>query len=209
MSKELVKRILSSIILLPLVFYFLTSGSFLLNLFIVLCLIITFYEWNKMSKNKFYKIFGFIFLLFSFYTFYHLSIELFLLIYVILICISTDIGGYIFGKIFKGPKLTTISPNKTYAGMIGGYLLSLICLIMITNFIDYSIKTFQLILITILLSTVSQAGDIIVSYFKRQANIKNTSNLIPGHGGLLDRIDGMIFAVPALYLIELIGYIKI
>ena len=209
MSKELVKRILSSIILLPLVFYFLTSGSFLLILFIVLCFIITFYEWNKMSKNKFYKIFGFIFLLFSFYTFYYLSIELFLLIYVILICISTDIGGYFFGKIFKGPKLTTISPNKTYAGMFGGYLLSLICLIVITNFIDYSIKTFQLILITILLSTVSQAGDIIVSYFKRQANIKNTSNLIPGHGGLLDRIDGMIFAVPALYLIDLIGYIKI
>ena len=209
MSKELVKRILSSIILLPLVFYFLTSGSFLLILFIVLCFIITFYEWNKMNKNKFYKIFGIIFLLFSFYTFYHLSIELFLLIYVILICISTDIGGYIFGKIFKGPKLTTISPNKTYAGMFGGYLLSLICLIVITNFIDYSIKTFQLILITILLSTVSQVGDIIVSYFKRQANIKNTSNLIPGHGGLLDRIDGMIFAVPALYLIELIGYIKI
>ena len=209
MSKELVKRVLSSIILLPLVFYFLTSGSFLLILFIVLCFIITFYEWNKMSKNKFYKIFGFIFLLFSFYTFYYLSIELFLLIYVILICISTDIGGYIFGKIFKGPKLTTISPNKTYAGMIGGYLLSLICLIVITNFIDYSIKTFQLILITILLSTVSQVGDIIVSYFKRQANIKNTSNLIPGHGGLLDRIDGMIFAVPALYLIDLIGYIKI
>jgi len=209
MSKELVKRILSSIILLPLVFYFLTSGSFLLILFIVLCFIITFYEWNKMNKNKFYKIFGIIFLLFSFYTFYHLSVELFLLIYVILICISTDIGGYFFGKIFKGPKLTTISPNKTYAGMFGGYLLSLICLIVITNFIDYSIKTFQLILITILLSTVSQVGDIIVSYFKRQANIKNTSNLIPGHGGLLDRIDGMIFAVPALYLIELIGYIKI
>ena len=102
MSKELVKRILSSIILLPLVFYFLTSGSFLLILFIVLCFIITFYEWNKMSKNKFYKIFGFIFLLFSFYTFYHLSIELFLLIYAILICISTDIGGYIFGKFMEG-----------------------------------------------------------------------------------------------------------
>ena len=209
MSKELVKRILSSIILIPLVFYFLTSGSFLLILFIVLCFIITFYEWYKMSKNKIYKIVGFIFLLFSFYTFYGLSIELFPLIYVILICISTDIGGYIFGKIFKGPKLTTISPNKTYAGMIGGYLLSLISLILITNFIDYSIKTFQLILITILLSTVSQVGDIIVSYFKRKANIKNTSNLIPGHGGLLDRIDGMIFAVPTLYLIQLAGYINI
>jgi phosphatidate cytidylyltransferase len=209
MSKELVKRILSSIILLPLVFYFLTSGSFLLILFIVLCLIITFYEWNKMSKNKFYKIFGFIFLLFSFYTFYHLSIELFLLIYVILICISTDIGGYIFGKIFKGPKLTKISPNKTYAGMIGGYLLSLVCLSIIMNFINYTDKPFQLILITILLSTVSQIGDIIVSYFKRNAKIKNTGNLIPGHGGLLDRIDGLIFAVPFFYFIELTGYINI
>ena len=209
MSRELVKRILSSIILLPLAFYFVISGSFLLIFFIVLCLIISLYEWNKMNKSKFYKIFGFIFLLFSFYTFYDLSTELFLLIYVILICISSDIGGYIFGKTFKGPKLTTISPNKTYAGMIGGYLISLICLIVITNFFDYSIKIFQLILITILLSTVSQAGDIIVSYFKRQANIKNTGNLIPGHGGLLDRIDGMIFAVPALYLIELTGYINI
>ena len=206
MSKELVKRILSSIILIPLLFYFLTSGSFLLILFIVLCFIITFYEWNKMSKNKLYKIVGFIFLLFSFYTFYELSIELFPLIYVILICISTDTGGYVFGKIFKGPKLTTISPNKTYAGMIGGYLLSLISLILITNFIDYSIKTFQLILMTILLSTVSQAGDIIVSYFKRKASIKNTGNLIPGHGGLLDRVDGMIFAFPFAWVILMTGF---
>ena len=209
MSKELVKRILSSIILLPLTFYFLISGSFLLIFLIVLCLIIAFYEWNKMSKNKLYNLYGFVFLLFSFYTFYDLSIELFLLIYVILICICTDIGGYIFGKIFKGPKLTTISPNKTYAGMLGGYLLSLICTLVITNFTDYSTKTFQLILITILLSTVSQAGDIIISYFKRLAKIKNTGNLIPGHGGLLDRIDGIIFAVPTLYLIKITGYIHI
>jgi len=126
-----------------------------------------------------------------------------------LICICTDIGGYIFGKIFKGPKLTTISPNKTYAGMLGGYLLSLICTLVITNFTDYSTKTFQLILITIFLSTVSQAGDIIISYFKRLAKIKNTGNLIPGHGGLLDRIDGIIFAVPTLYLIKITGYIHI
>jgi len=93
--------------------------------------------------------------------------------------------------------------------MIGGYLLSLICLSVISIFIDYSATTFQLILITILLSTVSQAGDIIVSYYKRQARIKNTSNLIPGHGGLLDRIDGMIFAVPTFFLIELTGYLQI
>ena len=120
MNTELVKRILSSIIIIPLVFYFLISGSFFLVFFLIICFIIAFYEWIKISKKTSYKIFGFIFLSFSFFTFYDLSIELFPLIFVILISISTDVGGYIFGKIFKGPKLTRISPNKTYAGMVGG-----------------------------------------------------------------------------------------
>ena len=126
-----------------------------------------------------------------------------------MLSISTDVGGYIFGKFFKGPKLTKISPNKTYAGMIGGYLLSFICLLIFTKYMNYSVTFFQFFLITVLLSTVSQTGDIIVSYFKRQARIKNTGNLIPGHGGLLDRIDGMIFAVPTLYLIKITGYLNI
>ena len=209
MNTELVKRILSSIIIIPLVFYFLISGSFFLVFFLIICFIIAFYEWIKISKKTSYKIFGFIFLSFSFFTFYDLSIELFPLIFVILISISTDVGGYIFGKIFKGPKLTRISPNKTYAGMVGGYLLSLACLLIITNFIDYKMTPFRLFLITILLSTISQIGDIIISYFKRKAKIKNTGNLIPGHGGLLDRIDGIIFSVPALYLIDLTGFLQI
>ena len=209
MSSELFKRILSSLILLPLLIYIIISGSFFIISLIIICFVISCYEWNRLNKNKSINIFGFIFLLFSFYTFYDLSIELFLLIFVILICITTDIGGYFFGKIFKGPKLTTISPNKTYAGMIGGYVLSLIFLLIIINFIEFLVTPFQLFLLTILLSTVSQAGDIIVSYFKRQANVKNTGNLIPGHGGLLDRIDGMIFAVPTLYLIELTGFLSI
>ena len=209
MNKELVKRILSSIILIPLVFYFLLYGSFMSVSFTIVCLIVSLYEWKKMTKNRFIKIFGFIFLFFSFYTFYDLSKELFFLIFVILICISTDIGGYIFGKIFKGPKLTTISPNKTYAGMIGGYFLSLVCLTIVSKLVDYPGTTFQLFTITILLSTVSQVGDIIVSYFKRQARLKNTGNLIPGHGGLLDRIDGMIFAVPTFYLVDLTGYLNL
>ena len=93
--------------------------------------------------------------------------------------------------------------------MIGGYLLSFICLLIFTNYMNYSVTFFQFFLITVLLSTVSQTGDIIVSYFKRQARIKNTGNLIPGHGGLLDRIDGMIFAVPTLYLIKITGYLNI
>ena len=208
MSNELFKRVSSSILLLPLSFYFIISGSFITIFFIITCFVVACYEWNKMNKNKFIKIFGFIFLLFSFYAFYYLSIELFLLLFVIIICISTDIGGYFFGKIFKGPKLTIISPNKTYAGMFGGYLLSLISLLIITKFIDYQVASLKLFIITIFLSTVSQAGDIIVSYFKRQAGFKNTGNLIPGHGGLLDRIDGMIFAVPILYLIELTGFLS-
>ncbi|MDC1045927.1 phosphatidate cytidylyltransferase [Candidatus Pelagibacter sp.] len=209
MSKELIKRIISSIILLPLSFYFIIQGSFVLIFFTVVCFIVSSYEWNMMTKNRSYKIYGFIFLIITFYTFYSLSIDVFGVFFVILICASTDIGGYLFGKLFKGPKLTKISPNKTYAGMIGGYFLSLITLTVITNIIDYPGTPIQFFLITILISTVSQIGDIIVSYFKRLSKIKNTGKLIPGHGGLLDRIDGMIFAFPIYYLVDLTGYLSL
>jgi len=208
MSKEFIKRFISSIILLPLVFYFILQGSFLLIFFIAICFIVSCFEWHMMSKKKFYSIYGFLFLIFSFYTFYELSAELIGIFYVIIICSSTDIGGYVFGKIFKGPKLTKISPKKTYAGVIGGYALSLISLFVIINLIDYETTSIH-ILLTILISTVSQLGDIIISYFKRLSKIKNTGKLIPGHGGLLDRIDGMIFAFPIYYLINLNGYLNI
>ena len=208
MSVEFIKRIVSSIILLPLTIYFIIQGSFLLIFFTVICLTVACLEWHMMSKKKSYYIYGFIFLIFSFYTFYELSIELIDVFYVIIICSSTDIGGYAFGKIFKGPKLTKISPKKTYAGMFGGYFLSLISLSVIISFIDYD-TTVVLFLLTILISTVSQLGDIIISYFKRLSKIKNTGKLIPGHGGLLDRIDGMIFAFPVYYLINLTEYLKI
>ena len=208
MSIEFIKRLVSSIILLPLAFYFIIQGSFLLIFFTVICFIVACLEWHMMSKKKSYYIYGFLFLIFSFYTFYELSIELIDVFYVIIICSSTDIGGYVFGKIFKGPKLTKISPKKTYAGMFGGYFLSLISLSVIISFIDYE-TTVVLFLLTILISTVSQLGDIIISYFKRLSKIKNTGKLIPGHGGLLDRIDGMIFAFPIYYLINLTGYLNI
>ena len=208
MSIEFIKRIVSSIILLPLTIYFIIQGSFLLIFFIVICLTVACLEWHMMSKKKSYYIYGFFFLIFSFYTFYELSIELIDVFYVIIICSSTDIGGYAFGKIFKGPKLTKISPKKTYAGMFGGYFLSLISLSVIISFLDYD-TSLVLFILTILISTVSQLGDIIISYFKRLSNIKNTGKLIPGHGGLLDRIDGMIFAFPVYYLINLTEYLKI
>ena len=209
MSIEFIKRFLSSIILLPLAFYFIIQGSFFLIFFTVICFIVACFEWHMMSKKKSHNIYGFLFLIFSFYTFYELSIELISVFYVIIICSSTDIGGYVFGKMFKGPKLTKISPKKTYAGMIGGYILSLASLSLIISFIDYKATLIQFFLLTILISTVSQLGDIVISYFKRLSKIKNTGKLIPGHGGLLDRIDGMIFAFPIYYLINLTGLFNI
>ena len=205
MNSELQKRILSSIILFPLAYYFILSGSFYLIFFTIICFLVSIYEWNKMVKKKEFKFLGSLFLIISFYTFYEISIG-YLWIFVLLVCVSTDIGGYIFGKLFKGPKLTKISPNKTYSGMIGGYLLSLLILKLFLNMYDNNVNV-EWFIVTILISTVSQIGDIIISYFKRLSKVKDTGKIIPGHGGLLDRIDGMIFAFPIFYLIELTGFI--
>jgi len=162
-----------------------------------------------MSKKKPYRIFGFIFLFFSFYTIFKMRIDndYWFLLFIITICVSTDIGGYVFGKIFKGPKLTKFSPNKTYSGMIGGYLLSIISAIILTNFYFIEELPINLFIFVILISTISQLGDIIISYFKRLSKIKDTGKIIPGHGGLLDRVDGMIFAFPFSYLIFLIDFL--
>ena len=184
-------------------------GSYLFIFFTILILLFSSYEWHLMTKNKTHKIYGLIFLIISFYSFYSLSNQYLEILLIILICISTDIGGYVFGKILKGPKLTKISPNKTYAGMFGGFILALTFTLLINNFVEYSKPSTQFIVIVLIISSVSQIGDIIVSYFKRLSNIKNTGNIIPGHGGLLDRIDGMIFAFPTYYFFQLNGYLNI
>ena len=168
------------------------------------------YEWYMMSKNKAYHFFGYIFLLLSFYTAYLIREDLILFLSIILICILTDIGGYVLGKTFKGPKLTKISPKKTYAGLIGGYFFSLIFTnILINNSEIFTQKNYSFgideFIFVLIISTISQIGDITVSYFKRLSKIKNTGKLIPGHGGILDRIDGMIFAFPFFYIINLIN----
>ena len=119
---------------------------------------------------------------------------------ILLTCISTDIGGYVFGKVFKGPKLTKISPNKTYSGMFGSFLLSLILAIIYLYFVGIKFST-QVIIFILLISFVSQVGDLIISFFKRKSKIKHTGKILPGHGGLLDRIDGMIFAFPFMYIL--------
>ena len=123
--------------------------------------------------------------------------KIFLLL-IFTITISSDIGGYIFGKLFKGKKLTRISPNKTYSGLIGAYFLSLIFTYLIFNkFYNFEF----IILSSLIISSISQSGDIFISYLKRKANLKNTGNILPGHGGLLDRLDGVIFSIPAGYVL--------
>ena len=129
MAKELEKRILSSIILIPIAIFFIIKGSVFFLFFLSLLFITTIYEWIKMSKEKIIiKFLGIFFLIFSFYSAYYIRENegLYFFIFIILICIFTDIGGYVFGKIFKGPKLTKISPNKTFSGSIGGFLFSLV-----------------------------------------------------------------------------------
>ena len=212
MKNETLKRILSSIILIPMALFFIIKGSLVFIFFISLCFLITSYEWHMMSKKKSYNIFGFIFLIFSFYTIYKIRInpsnDYWFLLFITIICVSTDIGGYIFGKIFKGPKLTKFSPNKTYAGMIGGYLLSIIAITIFAN--DMLVKgelPINWFVFVLLVSSISQLGDIIISYFKRLSKIKDSGKIIPGHGGLLDRVDGMIFAFPFSYIILLTDFL--
>ena len=212
MKNELIKRIISSVILIPTVFLIISLGSHFFNLFITICLLIISYEWHAMAKKKNYVFFGYFFLIFSFYSIYKLrnidgeGFDFVLLI--LLICICSDIGGFLFGKIFKGPKLTKVSPNKTYSGVIGAYFLSIGILFLLDNQnIIFNLKILDelnIYLFVILVSTVSQMGDIFISYLKRLSNVKDTGKIIPGHGGLLDRVDGMIFAFPFSYIIFLL-----
>ena len=208
MEKELQKRILSSILIIPLALFFIIQGSAFFIFFLLILFLIASLEWIKIVKKIEIKIYGIIFLLFSFYSAFLIrELNLLDFLFILIICISTDIGGYFFGKTFKGPKLTKISPNKTYSGMVGGFLLSLFTSYLIFRiynpyFLDFIFNDDLIFLfIVFFISFVSQFGDLMISYFKRLSKIKNTGKIFPGHGGLLDRIDGIIFAYPTFFII--------
>ena len=208
--KELNKRIITSFLLILLLFLAIKVSFFLLIvLFFIFCEI--FYEFyyilNKIYKKhkiKFYL--NLIFFLF-YLTFFILIIwsnlnskndlNIIQIYLIISICVATDIGGYIFGNIFKGKKLTKISPKKTYSGMIGSYISSLI---VSSVFFNNYFTIENLFIISLVISSLSQIGDLSISYLKRKSKIKDTGNILPGHGGLLDRFDGLILAVPFGYL---------
>ena len=215
-KNELQKRILSSIILIPIAIFFIFQQTAFFGFFLSIFFLVTSYEWIKMNKINFLKIIGVCYLFFAFLFAYLLreKFTLGLLLLVLIICVFTDLGGYIFGKVFKGPKLIKISPKKTYAGAIGGFILSLIAALIYSKYTTIGTATFLNLsiwaditlnkiyfLFILVISLISQIGDLIISYFKRLAKVKDTGSLLPGHGGLLDRLDGIIFAIPFSYLL--------
>ena len=211
MTNQYIKRIYTSVFLLT----FLVLMYFYSYILIISLILIPLISWIEfygltskiLTKNSFKnRLFRFILKIsslsylffFSFFIFYTMNknngAEIFV-IYSLLVCINSDIGGFICGKIFKGKKLTKISPNKTISGTVGSFIFAFFLIpIFSKNFIELSLEVF--ILITFLISLVSQIGDLFISFLKRKAKVKNTSNILPGHGGILDRIDGIIFATP-------------
>ena len=211
MNKELNKRLFTSVLLISLL-YLMLQYSVVLISSLLLIFVISWIEINGifekiLNKNKgnslqkfFIKFLIFLYLLF----FIKVVVDEFLqnqpnvswnLIFILTICILSDIGGYIFGKTFKGKKLTKISPNKTYSGMYGSFLLTILFSLVYSysiSFIDLEIILFT----SIVISAICQIGDLFISYLKRKAKLKDTGNILPGHGGLLDRIDGILFALP-------------
>jgi len=216
MKKELLIRFLSSIILIPLIIFLIIEGGIIFNIFILICFFLTLFEWHNMSKRYNHYKPGILFLIFSFFSIYylrnHFNGEYLYLLFVLFICVATDIGGYVIGNLIKGPKLSKISPKKTYSGMLGGFLFSIIFSYFFLEFLlpEYTKNiTSEILIFIIIISSISQVGDLVVSYFKRVSKIKDTGKLIPGHGGILDRIDGMVFALPSSLVILLTDIISI
>ena len=228
MSQNLLKRIFTSIILISILFLVNFSHQYVFVFAILIVGILVCIEANNLflklliikSKNKYFlKKINFKFLILNIITFSYIflifcnfSLEIhkyespFFFIYIICICFFTDIGGYVFGKIIGGKKLSKISPNKTISGTIGSFVFSIFPLILILNlnYLDLELNL-KNIIFCFLISLISQLGDLFISFIKRKAKVKDTGNMLPGHGGILDRVDGIIFAVPFSYfLIKLI-----
>ena len=225
MSQNLFKRLITSILLLLLLLLVIFSHHYIFILSISLIGVIICIEANNifskstvnqnLRKKITIKKFNFKFLTLNlitftyvFFIFCYFSYEIHRLegpiffLYVISICIFTDIGGYVFGNIIGGKKLTKISPNKTISGTIGSFIFSVIPLILFLNFSFLDVEfNLNFIVFGLLVSLISQIGDLFISFLKRKAKIKDTGKILPGHGGILDRVDGIIFAVPFSYIL--------
>ena len=201
---NLQKRILTSVVILPLSFFFIIKGGFFLLSFLLFIFFIANYELFSIFNKKFTILFLNLVLISSLFTVFYLAenneLTFLLLIWVIILSICSDVGGYIFGKIFKWKKLTKISPKKTFSGALGSFIFSIFSLFIISNLDIEGSESINFIevkffFISIIFSLVAQLGDITISYFKRLEKIKDAGNILPGHGGIFDRIDGLMFVL--------------
>ena len=214
MKSELLKRSISSLFLMSLVFLSALINDYIFLSILFIVVILSWIEWIKViEKIRFKKLYRIIhiilfliYLLMAFIVCFNVFIiDKYFFLTILMICVFSDVGGYVFGKTFGGKKLTKISPNKTISGSIGSFILSYIGFFVIYlyfgDLLFVRLQIEALVFIPFFISLVCQLGDLFISYFKRRAKIKNTGNLIPGHGGLLDRIDGSIFALPIGFII--------
>ena len=211
---EFAKRFYTSIFLI-IALMLSIFNQIILTSFLILCFFQMFFEFYYMlkkilfNKKKLLLLISFIILLLLSYISLYVWLSFLdsqnddqiYLLFIIIVAISSDIGGYLFGKTFKGKKISKISPNKTYSGMFGSYILSIvISLIIFKNFLNF----YELIILSIIISTFSQIGDLLVSFIKRKAKLKDTGKILPGHGGLLDRFDSLILSIPVGSLMVMI-----
>ena len=216
MKENLKKRAFTSILLLLLLFFSFIN-NYLLGYVLMVFAILSVIEFSGIMKIilKKKKILNFfVNLLFIFYIFYFCSallvlsssVYLKILIFVILLtCVASDIGGFVFGKTFKGPRLSKISPKKTISGAIGSLILSSTFATLLIYYLTKNIEA-NIIIIGLVTSISCQAGDLFFSFLKRKSLLKDTGNFLPGHGGVLDRIDGILVGMPIGFLTLLIIY---
>jgi len=208
-DNNLKKRLFTSVVLMFVFLLFFSSNFFLVYGLIVLGIfsVIEFLQLSKrIIKNNylivFFNIFfiSYVFLICSIFILFSYNIELKFVLYILLLgCIASDIGGFIIGKLIKGPKLTSVSPNKTYAGCVGSIFFTII---IVSTLFYYFLGFFNynILLIGLVVSIFCQIGDLIFSYLKRKAKVKDTGNILPGHGGMLDRLDGIFLGLPVSFL---------
>ena len=215
---NLQKRILTSIAIFPLSIFFIFQGGYLLLSFLLAIFFIANYELFSVFKKISNILFLDLILILALFSIYYLAENsLWLLLWVIILVICSDIGGYVFGKIFKWKKLTKISPKKTVSGVFGSFIFSLLSVFIIQLIVEilypstYSLKDNFLIpeffFLAIVFSFVAQAGDLTISYFKRLEKIKDVGKILPGHGGIFDRIDGLIFVVIVTFVFYKLHFI--
>ena len=222
MAVELGKRIITSIILFLIAIFCILIHKFVFVFILIVTLFVCFNEWRDINYKYFKKkqhnnwkyffvqfvglVYLFIFLSTSIALRGNNSESIAFFIIILCICIFSDIGGYVFGKVIGGKKLTKISPNKTISGSLGSFIFSILP-VLLFNLQNYTGVSFGVLSINIALclivSLVCQLGDLLISYFKRLNKVKDTGTILPGHGGLLDRIDGLIFAIPTVYILKI------